>query len=166
MSALNSSDLPGITTAELQDHVGSDLGVSNWVTIDQDLVDRFAAVSGDHQWIHVDPGRAAATPFGSTIAHGFLVLSLISQFRAEAVGNISDAVMGINYGFDRLRFTAPVTTGSRVRGRFTLAELDRLDARTVQMKWTVTVEIAGTDKPALVADWVTRAMLAADGTPQ
>ncbi len=143
----------------LRDRVGAEIGVSSWRVVDQDMVDRFAAVTDDHQFIHVDPARAARTPFGGTIAHGFLTLSLLSAFGQEALPAIEGRAMGINYGFDRVRFLAPVRVGSRVRGRFTLAELNARSARDVMLRYGVTVELDGSPKPALSADWITLAVM-------
>jgi len=154
------TEAPPIRLDELRARVGSQIGMSDWITVDQDLIDRFADVSGDFQFIHVDADRAAQTPFGTTIAHGFLVLCLISQMRADAVARIDGTVMGINYGFNKVRFTAPVKSGARVRGRFTLDEITDVSDDQVQMTWGVTVEIEGEDKPGVVAQWLTRAVLA------
>lgn len=149
-----------ITVAELAANVGSEVGISNWFTVDQDLINAFADVSGDHQWIHVDTFRAAAhSPSGTTIAHGFLILSLLSRFRAEAVPPFADVAMGINYGFDRVRFITPVKAGDRVRGRFVLAGFQWLDRRNAQLNWTAKVELEMASKPALAADWITRAVV-------
>ncbi len=144
----------------LRDRVGAEIGVSSWRVVDQDMVDRFAAVTDDHQFIHVDPARAARTPFGGTIAHGFLTLSLLSAFGQEALPAIEGRAMGINYGFDRVRFLAPVRVGSRVRGRFTLAELNLRSANEVMLRYGVTVELDGSPKPALSAAWITLAVMA------
>ncbi len=144
----------------LRDRVGEEIGVSSWRMVDQDMVDRFAAVTDDHQFIHVDPVRAARTPFGGTIAHGFLTLSLLSALAQEALPAIEGRAMGINYGFDRVRFLAPVRVGSRVRGRFTLAELNLRSANEVMLRYGVTVELDGSPKPALSAAWITLAVMA------
>lgn len=156
-------DGPSLPLAEFERRIGDEVGVSDWLVVDQAMVDAFANVSGDHQFIHVDPDRAAATPYGGTIAHGFLVLSLLSRLRAEAVPRIEGVAMGINYGFERVRFTAPVRTGAAIRGRFVLKELsprsETADHVTYQLTWGATVDIRGEDKPALVADWLTRAVL-------
>jgi acyl dehydratase len=124
------------------------------------MVDKFADVSQDHQFIHVDPDRAKETPFGGTIAHGFLTLSLLSLFSFDAVPVIANRAVGINYGFDKVRFLNPVKTGQRVRGRFVLADLKRRGDKEIQLRYAVTVEIEGETKPALAADWLTMAVLA------
>ncbi|MDN3721461.1 MaoC family dehydratase [Roseibium salinum] len=135
---------------------GREAGVSSWYLIDQARIDAFAEVTGDHQFIHVDPDRAAATLFGGTIAHGFLTLSLLSVMGLEAQPKIDGAAMGINYGFDRVRFLTPVRAGSRVRGRFVLAALKRPRPGEIDITWQATVEIEGGRRPALVADWMNR----------
>ncbi|MEO1793036.1 MAG: MaoC family dehydratase [Pseudomonadota bacterium] len=148
-----------VTIAELAARKGENLGVSDWLTVDQDLINAFADVSGDHQWIHVDTFRAAAhAPSGTTIAHGFLLVALLSRFRAEAVPPFADAAMGINYGFDRLRFVSPVKAGDRVRGRFVLDACSWLDRKTAQLTWNATIELEMASKPALAATWLTRAI--------
>jgi acyl dehydratase len=144
------------TLAELESLVGSELGVSDWVTVDQALVDGFAKVSGDHQFIHVDPERAQSeTPFGGTIAHGFLTLSLISQLCAQFAVPLAGTVMAINYGLDRVRFLTPVKTGSLIRARSRLVEVSLRQAGQVLTKARITVEIKDEKKPALIADWLT-----------
>ena len=135
--------------------VGTELGVSSWYLIDQKRIDAFADVTEDHQFIHVDPERAVReTPYGSTVAHGFLTVSMLSVFSYEALPKIVGAKRGVNYGFDRLRFISPVRAGSRVRGRFTLAEAKLRKPKELQSRTNVTVEIEGEEKPALVADWI------------
>lgn len=138
---------------------GREVGLSSWRTIDQKLINSFADVTGDHQFIHVDPVQAAQTPFGSTIAHGMLVLSLLSTMAYEALPVIRGRVMGINYGFDRVRFVSPVPVGSRLRGRFVLTELSRRGQDQVLTRYAVTVEREGADKPAASADWLTLTVL-------
>jgi acyl dehydratase len=129
--------------------------VSPWLLVDQGMIDRFADVTGDHQFIHVDPERAAQTPFGGTIAHGFLLLSLLVRLQAEAGRPRPEGVrMGVNYGFDRVRFTAPVRSGSRVRGRFTLASVEEKRPGQLQQLAEVVMDIEGSDKPALTAAWI------------
>ena len=143
------------TLEELKDLVGQDLGVSDWLLVDQALIDAFADVSGDHQFIHVDPERATAeTPFGGTIAHGFLTLSLTSQLCHQFLKPLQGTVMAINYGFDRIRFLSPVKAGSRIRGRSRLLEVNHRQQGQVMTKSRITVEIEGQDKPALIADWL------------
>ncbi|HEX7054754.1 MAG TPA: MaoC family dehydratase [Burkholderiales bacterium] len=140
---------------ELADRVGEEVGVSPWIEITQERIDTFARAIDDYQWIHVDRERARQSPFGGTIAHGFLTLSLLSHL-AEATFAFSDRRMGINYGLNRVRFTSPVPAGSRVRARFTLQELRPLEGNGVQVTWRVVVEIEGAAKPALVAEWLGR----------
>ena len=135
--------------------IGTEIGISDWFTITQAQIDAFADCTHDHQYIHVDPVAAAQTPFGSTIAHGFLTLSLLSAM-AYQMPSIEGAVMGVNYGFNKIRFVSPVKAGARIRGRFTLAELTDIRPGEVQFITHVTVEIEGQDKPALVAEWLSR----------
>ena len=130
--------------------------MSSWYLVDQARIDAFAEVTQDHQFIHVDPERAAETPFEGTIAHGFLTLSLLSAMGVEAQPKIKGATMGINYGFDKVRFLAPVKVGSRVRGRFVLARLSRPKPQEVDIVWQSTVEIENGKRPALVAEWLNR----------
>ena len=145
---------------ELEPLVGQEIGVTPWRAVTQADVDAFAAVTDDPQWIHVDPARAAAeTPFGGAIAHGFLTLSLLSSFGREALPGIRGRRMGINYGFDRVRFLSPVRVGARLRARFTLAGLTRRSPSELQLRYGVTVEQEGGTKPALTADWLTLAVL-------
>ena len=143
------------TLAELATHVGEEIAVSDWIAVTQDQVNLFAEATGDHQWIHIDVERAKAGPFGGTIAHGFLTLSLLSHL-AELAFSFADRRMGINYGINRVRFTSPVPSGSRVRARFTLAKYEKLDGDGVQVTWSVVMEREGADKPALVAEWLGR----------
>lgn len=133
---------------------------SDWLTVDQAMIDRFADVTGDHQFIHVDPVAAAATPFGGTVAHGFLTLSLLPRLYA-GIGraDIPGIRMRVNYGLDGLRFVAPVRSGSRVRGVFTLASIEEKRPGQYQQATTCTVEIEGSDKPALVATWLSQFFL-------
>ena len=145
----------------LRAQVGEELGASDWLTIGQDRIDAFADLCGDHQFIHVDPERAATTPFGGTIAHGFLTVSLLTWFAAGVRPRIEGTRHSVNYGFDRLRFVAPVPVGCRVRGRFRLTRLEERAPGEITQHYEVTVEIEGKDRPALVADWVTRAYLEA-----
>jgi acyl dehydratase len=140
---------------DLAQWVGREVATSDWLEITQERIDKFADAVGDHQWIHVDRERAAReSGFGRTIAHGFLTLSVLSLLRNESI-ELSGQGMGINYGLNRLRFTSPVPAGARVRARFVLAALDPLEGG-VQSTWNVTVEREGGDKPALVAEWLTR----------
>ncbi len=134
--------------------IGSDLGVSDWVTIEQDRVNQFADVTEDHQFIHVNPEIAKMTPFGGPIAHGFLTLSLLSKF-AEQGGLVIEGVkMGVNYGFEKVRFLAPVKVGKKVRGHFKLKAAEEKRPGQYLLTYEVTVEIEGEEKPALVADWL------------
>ena len=144
----------------LKRRVGEEIGMSAWHEISQDMIDRFADVTSDHQFIHVDPVRAAAeAPFGGTVAHGFLTLSLLSVMAREALPSIEGQVMGVNYGFDRVRFVSPVRSGARVRGRFRLTAVQERSAGEISLHHHVTVEIDGDEKPALAADWITLAVL-------
>jgi acyl dehydratase len=146
---------PPISLADYQALVGREVGVSSWHLVDQQRIDVFADVIEDHQFIHVDPGRAKAeTSFGTTIAHGFLTMSLMSIMSYEVMPVISGTTMGVNYGFDKLRFISPVRSGSRVRGRFTLADVKLRKPKELQSRTNVTIEIEGGEKPALVADWI------------
>ena len=134
---------------------GGELGVSSWFDMPQSRIDAFADVTLDHQFIHVDPLRAAAeTPFGGTIAHGFLTLSMMSAMVYEVVPEIDGTASALNYGFDKIRFLTPVRAGGRIRGRFVLAGLTRRSDKEVLMRYAVTVESDGSDKPALIADWL------------
>ncbi|MDO9607671.1 MAG: MaoC family dehydratase [Brevundimonas sp.] len=142
------------TTGELQSLVGQQVGVSKWFEVSQARIDAFADCTEDRQFIHVDPDAAQATPFGGTIAHGFLTLSLASAMSYDAVPPLEGVSMGINYGFDRLRFLAPVRAGSRVRGRFRLLSAEDRGAGRWLLKHEITVEIEGDDKPALIAEWL------------
>jgi acyl dehydratase len=143
---------PGIRS--LESRVGEEVAVSPWVEITQERIDTFAKAINDFQWIHVDPARAKDSPFGTTIAHGFLTLSLLSHL-SERTFSYADRKMGVNYGLNRVRFTSPVPSGSRVRARFTLAKYETLEGG-VQVTWDTTVEIEGSPKPALVAEWIGR----------
>jgi acyl dehydratase len=136
--------------------VGTEIGTSDWITIDQQMIDAFANTTHDRYFLHVDPVRAAATPFGGTIAHGLLTLSLLPMMSYQVCPYVDGARFPLNYGFNRLRFVAPVPVGSRIRGHFVLrqAEVVALDQR--QLLYEVRVEIEGQDRPALVADWLTR----------
>ncbi|MGD0437209.1 MAG: MaoC family dehydratase [Bryobacteraceae bacterium] len=137
---------------ELRSLIGQEAGVSDWVSVTQEMINRFAELSGDDQWIHVDVERARKeTPFGTTIAHGFLTVSLLSQLSRQAVDVRGDFKMRINYGFNRLRFVSPVPAGSRVRARFTPQKVT-----DNEVTWLVTVEVEGQQKPALVAEWLGR----------
>ena len=140
--------------ADLQARVGEEVGVSDWITVDQQRINLFAEATGDHQWIHIDPERAAKGPFGTTIAHGFLTLSLLPEMSASAF-QVRDTRMGVNYGLDRVRFPAPVPTGSRLRGRFKLLRYEPLEGGA-QLTVQVTMEREGSAKPVCVAESLAR----------
>lgn len=157
---------PVLSVDALEGRVGQELGASGWQTVTQGMIDAFAEVTNDHQFIHIDPGRAAAeTPFDGTIAHGFLTLSLLSAMAYEALPEVEGRTMGVNYGFDRIRFLLPVRAGSRVRARFHLAEVTRRSAAEIMLRHRVSVEIEGAEKPALAADWLTLSILGGTDTP-
>lgn len=140
---------------DLQTRIGESLGQSTWRTVDQQRIDGFADLTEDPQWIHTDPARAAKeSPFGATIAHGFLSLSLLSAMAMDVLPVIEGQVMGINYGFDKVRFMNPVREGSKVRGQFTLMEVKRRSDNEWQLRHGVQVEIEGQEKPALIAEWL------------
>lgn len=134
--------------------IGQEIGVSNWHTLDQKRIDQFAEVINDHQYIHVDPVRAKDTAFGTTVAHGFLTMSMMSIFSYEVMPPIEGATMGVNYGLDKLRFISPVKSGSRVRGHFKLGEAYLRKPNELFSRSLVTVEIEGEAKPAIAADWI------------
>ncbi len=146
--------------SELASLIGQEIGVSRWIEIDQARIDAFAKITEDEQFIHVDPEAAKATPFGGTIAHGFLTLSLASAMSYDAVKPLEGVVMGVNYGFDKLRFLAPVPAGSKVRGRFKLLSADDKGGGRWLLKHELTVEIEGSEKPALIAEWLGMQMVA------
>jgi acyl dehydratase len=146
--------MPIASIEEIRSRVGGEVGVSDWMLIDQARIDVFADVTDDRQFIHVDPEAAAATPFGGTVAHGFLTLSLLSRMAADTMLRPETIRMAVNYGFERVRFMAPVRSGKRVRGRFRLDRFEEKRPGQWQFVHNVTVEIEGEDKPALVADWV------------
>ena len=141
--------------AELRACAGQEVAVTDWTTITQEQVNLFADATGDHQWIHVDPVRAAQGPFGAPIAHGFLSLSLLPLFFSQAV-HIAGATMGVNYGLNKVRFPAPVPVGSRVRARVVVQAVDHVGPDSVQITWLVTVEREGGDKPVCVAESLSR----------
>jgi acyl dehydratase len=145
-----------VSLSEMPDLVGTEVGVSDWIMVDQPSIDLFADATHDHQFIHVDPERARTEgPFGDTIAHGFLTLSLLSAMNFDCVPKIREQVSGINYGFERVRFMSPVKSGSRIRGRFKLAETRFRGAGMLMTTYDVTVEIENETKPALTATWIT-----------
>ncbi len=143
-----------VSFRDLQSRIGEVLGASPWLTVDQPMIDAFAEVTLDRQYIHIDPVRAAKTPFGGTIAHGFLTVSLLSHFSQQVVPRLADVAMSINYGFDRLRFVSPVRVGSEIRGSFVLAAIEQQSQNRFLMRLAATVEIKGESKPALSADWL------------
>jgi acyl dehydratase len=151
---------PGTPIAQLQARVGTETGVSRWFEISQARIDAFAEITEDMQFIHVDPVAAAATPFGGTIAHGFLTLSMVSAMAYDAQPRVAGLAMGVNYGFEKVRFVAPVPAGSRIRARFRLEALIERSANEYQARSEVTVEIEGAGKPALVAQWLSLYVLA------
>ncbi|WP_343314934.1 MaoC family dehydratase [Brucella sp. BE17] len=138
---------------------GKEVGHSSWIDIDQSRIDAFAKDTLDYQYIHVDPKRAMETPFGGTVAHGFLSLSFLSWMLFDAVPQMNDAAVCINYGMNRVRFLAPVPSKSRIRGRFVLEEVEQKAPDRLLFTYTVTVEIEGNAKPALVAEWLLLAQL-------
>ena len=146
--------MPLATLEEIRGRIGSEIGVSGWIAIGQERVEEFADATEDRQFIHVDPDAAAQTPFGGTIAHGFLTLSLLSRMGVEAMLLPEGTRMAINYGLDRVRFLAPVRSGKRVRGRFTLDSVEEKGPGQILLRHSVTVEIEGEDKPALSAVWL------------
>lgn len=149
--------MPGdISLVEIMKRVGTEIGVSDWIIVEQTMIDTFADATHDHQFIHVDPERAKAeTPYGGTIAHGFLTLSLLSALNYSGLPKIREQTMGINYGFEKIRFMSPVKCGARVRGRFMLAETRLRGANMLMLTYDVTVEIENERKPALTATWTT-----------
>jgi acyl dehydratase len=149
--------VPSLTFAEMQAHVGQET-VSDWVEVTQAMIDTFADATGDHQFIHIDPERAALTPFGGTIAHGFLTLSLLPLLSSKVpdAPRLAGARMGVNYGGNRVRFVTPVRAGARVRGRFTLLAFEEKRPGRYQQTTGFTVEIEGEDKPALIAEWISQ----------
>ncbi len=143
-------------TDELKKLVGQEAGVSEWIEVTQDMINRFADLTHDHQWIHVDAERSRReSPFQATIAHGFLTMSLMSGMVHEAVDVQGDYALRVNYGFNRLRFPAPVPAGARVRGRITVNAVRDVEGGT-EVAWGIVVEIDGREKPAVAAEWLTR----------
>lgn len=155
MTTITVDDIPGA--------IGTEVGRSDWRAVSQEMINLFADATDDHQWIHLDPERAAKeTPFGGTIAHGFLTLSLLSTLAYEALPKLEGTAMGINYGFDKIRFMAPVRSGARVRAVFKLADADIRPSGRVLSTYDVTLEIENSMKPALTATWITMAVLERD----
>lgn len=146
--------MPVTSLDEIRSRIGTEIGVSDWLTIDQSRIDAFADATEDRQFIHVDPEAAARTPFGGTVAHGFLSLSMLSRMAAEAMLIPEGVTMAVNYGLDRVRFIAPVPSGARIRGRFVLDSIEDKAPGQLLLRQSVTVEIEGVDKPALTAQWL------------
>lgn len=145
-----------ISLSDVAGLVGQEIGLSDWITVDQTMIDAFAGATNDHQFIHVDPVRAAAeSPFGGTIAHGFLTLSLLSAMNYNCLPVIREQTMGINYGFDRIRFMSPVKCGKRIRGHFVLTEARFRGAGMMMTTYDISIEIEDERKPALTATWIT-----------
>ncbi len=140
---------------DLEKLVGQEIGVSDWIEVDQGRINQFADVTEDHQFIHIDPEAAAKTPFGGAVAHGFLTLSLLSRMGEAAMPAIEGVKMGVNYGFEKVRFLNPVPSGKRIRGVFTLMSLKERAPGQLLMQNAVKVEIEGDEKPALMAEWLT-----------
>jgi acyl dehydratase len=140
---------------ELEHRVGEEIAVSPWFQLTQERIDLFAKAIEDPQWIHVDRERARQSPFGTTIAHGFLTLSLLSHL-VETTFSFAERKMGVNYGLNRVRFTAPVPSGSKIRARFKLAKFEKIQGDGVQVSWDVTMEREGADKPVMIAEWLGR----------
>jgi acyl dehydratase len=146
--------VPVTSLEEIRSRVGKEVGVSGWLTIDQPRIDVFADATEDRQFIHVDGDAAAQTPFGGTVAHGFLSLSMLSRMAAEVMLVPDSLKMAVNYGLDRVRFIAPVRSGKRIRGRFVLDSVEEKTPGQILMRHTVTVEIEGEERPALTAQWL------------
>ncbi|HLP70353.1 MAG TPA: MaoC family dehydratase [Rhizobium sp.] len=145
-----------ISLSDVAGLVGQEIGLSDWITVDQSMIDAFAGATNDHQFIHVDPARAAAeSPFGGTIAHGFLTLSLLSTMNYNCLPVIREQTMGINYGFDRIRFMSPVKSGKRIRGHFVLTDARFRGAGMMMTTYDISIEIENERKPALTATWIT-----------
>jgi acyl dehydratase len=158
------STLPPVPLDDVLKAVGQEVGVSPWRTVTQEIIDKFADATDDHQFIHTDPERAKETPFGGTIAHGFLTLSLLSAMTFETIAPLADATMGVNGGFDSLKFVSPVKTGSRIRTRFVLAEVKARPSGWIEVRHDITVEIEDQPKPALTARWLTLAFIPPEGS--
>lgn len=142
-----------------QSKVGEADGTGEWLEITQEMINEFADVTFDHQFIHVDPEAAKASPFGGTIAHGFLTLSMLTKLSASVPqdpATVAGVIMGVNYGFDKVRFISPVPSGSKIRATSTLKDVVLKNPNTIQVTRTYTIEVEGVDKPAVVADWITQ----------
>lgn len=155
------TDAKFLSPAELHESVGRTF-VSHWFVVDQERIDAFAHVTEDRQFIHIDPEAASATPFGGTVAHGFLTLSLLSTMAYSALPRVEGAAMGVNYGFDKVRFLHPVRAGSRVRANFVLTAVLKRSEKEWQLVYDLTIEIEGVQKPALAATWLTMQVVGAD----
>jgi acyl dehydratase len=154
--------MPIASLADIRARIGDEIGVSDWIAIDQARINAFADTTEDRQFIHIDPDAAARTPFGGTVAHGFLTLSLLSRMGAEAMLLPEGLAMAVNYGLDRVRFIAPVRSGSRVRGRFVLDSIEAKAPGQLLMRHQVSVEIERGDKPALTAMWLAMIFIQGD----
>ena len=144
-----------VNVKDLSGFLGKEVGITDWIEINQEQIDKFADATGDFQYIHVDEARAAETPFRATIAHGFLTLSLLSKLSSMGGGiKLENAVMGINYGLDKVRFVSPVRVNSKIRARFQLISAEEKKPKHYLLKHNVTVEIDGDEKPALIAEWL------------
>ena len=146
----------GYSFDQLRGMVGEQVGTSRWFPMTQAMIDAHAAIVEDDQWIHTDPERAGSSPFGGTVAHGFLTLGMLSAMAYDAQPRVEGSDMGVNYGLNRLRFLAPVPAGARIRAHFTLNDVEERRPGEVTLTWGVEVEIEGQDKPALVAEWINR----------
>lgn len=146
--------MPIAALEDIRARVGSEVGLSSWLTMDQERISAFADATEDRQFIHVDPAAAAHTPFGGTVAHGFLTLSMLSRMAAESMLVPDSLKMAVNYGLERVRFIAPVRSGKRIRGRFVLDSVEEKGPGQLLMRHTVTVEIESEEKPALTAQWL------------
>lgn len=149
------ADIKYTAPSEVATLIGQEVGVSDWVEISQERINQFADVTEDHQFIHLDQEAAKATPFGGTIAHGFLTLSMLSRFAEKSVILLEGVKMGVNYGFEKVRFVNPVKSGKRIRGRFILMDAAEKSPGQWSLKYGVKVEIENEEKPAVVAEWIT-----------
>ena len=150
-----------VSKDDLQNYIGKETGLSDWFLIDQDRINKFADVTEDHQFIHIDKEAAAKTPFGTTIAHGFLTLSLLSHLAGKGMLAVEGAVMGINYGCDKVRFLSPVKVDSEVRARVKLTEVSEKPGNRLLIKNEITIEIKDEKHPALIAEWLTMVVIGA-----
>lgn len=155
--------LPPVPLETVLAAVGTEVGVSPWRVVTQDIIDTFADATDDHQFIHCDPERAKETPFGGTIAHGFLTLSLLSAMTFETIHPLAGASMGVNGGFENLKFIAPVKSGARIRTRFVLADVKVRPSGWIEVRYDIAIEIENQPKPALTARWLTLAFVPPEG---